>query len=474
MSSGRKASKHSRNKHSQIKRSKDPTSPRYSASSHQFYSAGDTHSPQDNFRDGTQPNYIAPSTLHSDAAEQDELCAALAGLDVVKQTYAPPVEDWSLQQASDSYSGYTAGLVVEEAPACSQHGAVFSEIWEEFGLTKEGGRKGHSRWNPDRLSNNCIYVSVAYILKMKHQKLLDRLGVRLSRTSKAPVVGEIEWIFGRLPDVHVVTVPFNREENSQGTLRTQQDLAMYFLSPWIRKYENRENRSFAIGYSRINPGGHCVVATKIRDRGDLKHDDLHNYAFKDYQFETEGSDVTDEVCGSFIRFAIFKTPGRRAKMDFYEYINPGVVHHSQLQEDGWYADASNPPYAESGYQSPRSPATTPAIYLSRSGPDFYPDSGYQSSSSSALSPGNYPSRSDTDYYRQPAYHSSSSSSALPETYTARSDADYFGECGYHTATGPVRPVGNYCAHPSGGYYVASESVQQPYAEGEDEKYRKYY
>ena len=466
MSSGRKASKHFRNK-----RSKEPTSPRYNTSSHQFYPAGDTNSPQDYFRDGNQPNYIAPSTLHDDAAEQDKLCAALSGLDVEKQTYALPVEDWPLQQASDSYAGYTAGLVVKEAPACSQHGAVFSEIWEEFGLLKEGGRKGHSRWNPDRLSNNCIYVSVAYILNMKYEKLLDRLGVRLSGTSKAPLVGEIEWIFGRLPDVHVVTVPFNREENSQGTLRTQQDLAMYFLSPWIREYENRP---FAIGYTRINRGGHCVVATKIRDRGDLKHDDLHNYAFKDYQFKTKGSDATEEVYGSFIRFAIFQTPGRRAKMDFYEYINPGVIHHSQLQEDGWYADASNPPNAESGYQSPRSPATTPAIYPSRSGPDFYPDSGYQSSSSSALSPGDYPPGLDTDDYRQPAYHSSSSSSALPETYTARSDADYFGECGYHTATGPVPPIDHYCVHPSGGYYVASESVQQPYAEGVDEEYRKYY
>lgn len=466
MSSGRKASKHSRNK-----RSKEPTSPRYNTSSHQFYPAGDTNSPQDYFRDGNQPNYIAPSTLHDDAAEQDKLCAALSGLDVEKQTYALPVEDWPLQQAPDSYAGYTAGLVVKEAPACSQHGAVFSEIWEEFGLLKEGGRKGYSRWNPDRLSNNCIYVSVAYILNMKYEKLLDRLGVRLSGTSKAPLVGEIEWIFGRLPDVHVVTVPFNREENSQDTLRTQQDLAMYFLSPWIREYENRP---FAIGYTRINRGGHCVVATKIRDRGDLKHDDLHNYTFKDYQFKTKGSDATEEVYGSFIRFAIFQTPGRRAKMDFYEYINPGVVHHSQLQEDGWYADASNPPYAESGYQSPRSPATTPAIYPSRSGPDFYPDSGYQSSSSSALSPGDYPPGLDTDYYRQPACHSSSSSSALPETYTAGSDADYFGECGYHTATGPVPPVDHYCVHPSGSYYVASESVQQPYAEGEDEEYRKYY
>jgi hypothetical protein len=471
MSSERKASKHSQNKHSQIKRSKEPTSPRYNTSSSQFYSAGDTNSPQDYFRDGNQPNYIAPSTLHDDAAERDKLCAALAGLDVEKQIYAPSVEEWPLQQASDSYASYTTGLVVKETPACSQHGAVFSDILEEFGLLKGGGRKGHSCWNPDRLSNNCIYVSVAYILNMKYKKLLDRLGVRLSRTSKAPLVGEIEWIFGRLPDVHVVTVPFNREENSQGTLRTQQDLAMYFLSPWIREYKNRP---FAIGYSRINPGGHCVVATKIRDRGDLKHDGLYNYTFKDYQFETKGSDATEEVCGSFIRFAIFKTPGRRAKMDFYEYINPGVVHHSQLQEDGWYADASNPPYAESGYQSPRSPATTPAIYPSRSAPDFYPDSGYQSSSSSALSPGDYPPRLDTDYYSQPAYHSSSSSSTLPETSTARSDADYFGECGYHTATGSVPPVDNYCVYPSGGHYVASESVQQPYAEREDEEYRKYY
>src|ERR1700693_3636466 len=117
MSSERKASKHSQNKHSQIKRSKEPTSPRYNTSSSQFYSAGDTNSPQDYFRDGNQPNYIAPSILHDDAAEQDKLCAALSGLDVEKQTYALPVEDWPLQQASDSYAGYTAGLVVKEAPA---------------------------------------------------------------------------------------------------------------------------------------------------------------------------------------------------------------------------------------------------------------------------------------------------------------------------------------------------------------------
>jgi hypothetical protein len=195
-----------------------------------------------------------------------------------------------------------------------------------------------SIWNPERLQNNCIFVSAGYLLNIDSEELSRRLEVRLSPYIPGVQVGEMESILGRLRDIHLVVVPFDVTDVYRTKSQSQQCLAMRILSPWIRKYKRNH---FALGYQRLNGSGHCVVAMPPRKKPVKGKDSLFNYRFMCYQNRTKGEDKGQEVRDSFFRFAIFLIPGSPGvpmQMDFYKTIAPGVVSHFNVRETNWYME----------------------------------------------------------------------------------------------------------------------------------------
>jgi hypothetical protein len=377
--------------------------------------------------------WTTSSTSYEHPAEQEGICGSLARLDIGEQTYTTPVQDSEPQQDSESYTRSTLDFEIQDAPRFSGQGTLFGQICEDMGLLKEtygsvprSDETMASFWNPNRLRNNCIFVSIGYLLGMDAEALSALLKAKLPPHVKGMGVGEMELILGRLPDCHPIVFPFDKA--TEYNPRTQQRVAMRILSRQFRKYQEK---SFAIGYQRVNGSGHCVVAKPSRQRKHSREVDLKDYRFMCYQNQTKGVDMTMDVRDSFIRFAIFLDPGRRTmQMDYYYGTTvPGPVSHVQVEEDGWYsegssanlpiyqASASEPKlYPESGYQSSSSYADPYAFHTSGTAPNSYTQSGYQSSSSYASPPAVYDSGTAPNLYPEPGYYSSNRHGYTTSTY----------------------------------------------------------
>jgi hypothetical protein len=206
---------------------------------------------------------------------------------------------------------------------------------ESYGSEYRSDETFSSFWNPRRLKNNCILVSVGYLLGIDAESLSDMLRVTLPQHIKGMGVGEMELILGGLPGCHLVIFPFDK--TIKYSPQTQQRKAMRILSKWIARYKKHP---FAIGYQRTDRSGHCVIAKPSRR---TKEDTMKNYTFWCYQTRTKGVNVTEDVRASFIRFAIFIDPRKRAmEMDFfYGTTLPGDVSHVRVVEDDLHSDASS-------------------------------------------------------------------------------------------------------------------------------------
>jgi len=251
-----------------------------------------------------------------------------------------------------------------------------------------------SFWNPQRLKNNGILVSVGFLLGMNAKHLSDLLKVKLPQFVKGLGVGQMELILGGVPGCHPVVFLFDQPitPRRRHSPRDQQRKAMRILGRWIRKYGGQP---FAIGYQRANGTGHCVVAKSTHTR---VMDDIQSHTFWCYQTQTRGVDMTKDVRKSFIRFAIFIDPRKPAmKMDFfYGTTLPGSVSHVQVVENGWYPAAtsttaayapasgqSSNSYAQSGYQSPNGSAYYTAPHPASG---TLPQAGYKSEYTQASDP----------------------------------------------------------------------------------------
>jgi hypothetical protein len=247
----------------------------------------------------------------------------------------------------DGYSHVTSSLVIRDTPADSNHGTVFGQICEDMGLLKESYWKDPeeyqtpSYWNPQRLKNNCVFVSVGYLLGMSSNDLSQQFMVdKLPQRVKGVKLGEMEQILQRISGLNIVVFPFRNQKKENP--RVQQAFAMKILEKWIRKHKCSQ---FAIGYRRINGSGHCVVAKKLKRPSGYK---LRDYCFTCFQRETDGRDVSKDVMESFIMFAIFLDPDSQShelQMDFFYTCTPQstgnlsyeAVNHVQLCNNTSYS-----------------------------------------------------------------------------------------------------------------------------------------
>ena len=312
--------------------------------------------------------FHASSTLEDHPAE-DSLSSDFPGRAIGDQRFSEPAGDWHLQQASPS--GHSTISSIKELPADSHQGTVFGRICDDMGLLqsdKSGGRSNEmSRWNPEGLQNNCIFVSVGYLLNLNAEKLAKYLNVNFPPHIKGLGVGEMEWHLGRMPGLHVVILPFDK--GAVGKIpRNSPSFALRFLERWISRYQNLP---FAIGYQRADGSGHCLVAERLprgkwsrgkssrETRGKGQSRELsESYSYTCYQKRTLGTDMAKDVMNSSIRFAIFVDPDATAmQMDFYyETDVQGQFGHVWMQEKGWYSNAtydsssSSNSYTDSGYR----------------------------------------------------------------------------------------------------------------------------
>jgi hypothetical protein len=309
--------------------------------------------------------FDASSSIEEHPAE-DSLSSDFSGLNIGYQRYSVPAEDGHLQHSLPS--AYSPIPSIKELPADSHQGTVFGRICDDMGLLqpdKSGGRSNEmSRWNPEGLRNNCVFVSVGYLLNLNAEKLAKYLNVKFPPHIKGLGVGEMEWHLGRMPGLHVVILPFDK--GAVGKIpRNSPSFALRFLEKWIGQYGKSP---FAIGYQRADGSGHCLVAERLskgqaskgkssRGKGDSR-ERPGSYSYTCYQKRTNGTDMAKDVLNSSVRFAIFVDPNATAmQMDFYyETEVQGQFGHVWMQENGWYSGATfnsssaSNSYTDSGYR----------------------------------------------------------------------------------------------------------------------------
>ncbi|KAH8651855.1 hypothetical protein BGZ60DRAFT_420391 [Tricladium varicosporioides] len=255
--------------------------------------------------------------------------------------------------SDDDFQGYSS-LATRHLPMDSDHGTVFGRICKEMGLLKEDYWKDPSRyqkpasyWNGERLQNNCVFVSIGYLLGMPSEELSTYLQAKpLCAQLQGIDLGDIERILYRIPGLNIVTFPIHPESShnwGSQHLESQQRFALSKLT----KYLKGSDREFAVGYQRGIKNGHCVVAQKLRRRDGTRMED---YQFTCFQHETDGRDMSEDVRKSFISFAIFVDRGsnHRALNCFYECTpqrngsgTAASTDHVMLYDDGSNSTTSN-------------------------------------------------------------------------------------------------------------------------------------
>lgn len=380
------------------------------------------------------------STSFGRSAEQYGLCHSLSRLDLGRQEHSMHTQDLVPRPNPDSYNGSASDLEIQAGPASSDQETLFGRICDEMGLFKAtygSGRQEYvdSKWNPRGLLNNCVFVSVGYILGMNADKLASQLGWELDRYDPGVQVRQLEFIFRRnLTGCHLIVFDF--DENYRPTkddLPAQQRKALSCLAPWIRKYGRKQ---FAVGYQMSSEAGHCVVAKSITASKGSRNVHLRDYAFTCYQTRTKGRDMSKYVQESFIKWAMFFDIGEGPmQTDVYRGTeSPGAVIHvnssfSQTFTSQGPIYASNPAISEfpaaSSFSSssnglPSSSYSQPGVssssnYHVESGndsgtaPDPYPNSYYPSSNERAAGYNpDTPSHShqDSSYHSYQSYTSS--------------------------------------------------------------------
>ncbi|RDL32358.1 uncharacterized protein BP5553_08814 [Venustampulla echinocandica] len=247
---------------------------------------------------------------------------------------------------NDDFQGHSS-IATRHSPLDSSHGTVFGRICKEMGLLKEDYweypdryEKPASYWNGERLQNNCVFVSVGYLLGMPSEELSSYLQAKPLPTELQGInLGEIERILYRIPGLNIVAFPVqlegSRRRQSQHP-EPQQRFALRKLPECLKD----KDQPFAIGYERGSGRGHCVVAQNLRGRGGTRVED---YQFTCFQHETNGRNMSEDVRNSFISFAIFIDPGsrNRALSCFYESTlqsngsrGAASANHVTLYDDG--------------------------------------------------------------------------------------------------------------------------------------------
>jgi hypothetical protein len=311
--------------------------------------------------DSLSSHFSGLNTGYQSSSEpvENSLSSNVSGPNTGYQSRSQPAEDWHLQRTLPSADSTIPSI--KELPADSQQGTVFGRICDDMGLFKpdnSGGRSNEiSRWNPEGLENNCIFVSVGYLLNLNAEKLAKYLNVKFPPHIKGLGVGEMEWHLGRMPGLHVVILPFDK--GAVGKIpRNSPSFALRFLEPLISRYAKLP---FAIGYQRADGSGHCLVAERLsqgkvskgkssRGKGHQK-ERPESYSYKCYQKRTEGTDMAEDVMSSSVRFAIFVDRDATAmQMDFYyETDVQGQFGHVWMQENGWYSSSTYNSSSASNY-----------------------------------------------------------------------------------------------------------------------------
>jgi hypothetical protein len=205
--------------------------------------------------------------------------------------------------SNDDFQGHSP-VATRHSPLDSSHGTVFGRICKDMGLLDEDywedpGRyeKPASYWNGERLQNNCVFVSVGYLLGMPSEELSSYLQEEPLPTQLQGInLGEIERILYRIPGLNIVVFPAQLDGSRKRRSQRPESQQRFALSK-LAEYLDDNDRQFAIGYQRVNGSGHCVVAQKLGSS-------MKDYQFTCFQHETNGRNISEDVRKSFISFAI--------------------------------------------------------------------------------------------------------------------------------------------------------------------------
>jgi hypothetical protein len=413
----------------------------------QYYTTGDADCV--GYDGGNGKKYAAShfSTSFGRSAEQDGLCDSLSRLDLGRQEHSMPAQDLVPRQNPDSYNGSASDCEIQDGPASSDQETLFGRICDEMGLFKStygSGRQEYvdSYWNPRGLLNNCVFVSVGYILRMNADELASQLGWELDRDDPGVLVRQLEFIFRQhLTGCHLII--FDVDKNYQATkynLPTQQRQALSCLAPWIRKYGRKQ---FAVGYQMGSEGGHCVVAKPITVSKGSRNVHLTDYAFMCYQTRTNGRDMSKYVQKSFIRWAMFFDIGEGPmQTDVYRGTeSPGAVIHVNSSFSQTFT-SPGPVYARNQEESPFSAAS----------------SYYSSSQGLPLSSYDLPGGSSSSYY---PFNFENDSEMAPKTYAnSNYPTSSRPAVGYNPHT-PSHSYQNSAYHDYRSYYPGSVADHRP-------------
>ncbi|KAG4442958.1 hypothetical protein IFR05_001571 [Cadophora sp. M221] len=247
----------------------------------------------------------------------------------------------------------SATFSVQKRSPGSDDGTRFGRVVNDLGMLKEDYWKKPrsdsgkaSYWNPQRLQNNCLFVSIGYLFETPFEKLARLLNVEIPPLSaKGVALGQLESLLQLIGDMTLVVLTPSYNERPQ----IQQNFAM-------RVFENRihenGNKPFVLGYRRPSGTGHCLVAKRKRDAS--PGNSLANFKYMCYQNRTKGLDLSHEVKQSYIIFALFRTSdddddSNDLQINFYSEGSNDVVYHTQLWSNNEFdGDAGSPPSNSTG------------------------------------------------------------------------------------------------------------------------------
>ncbi|EGN98935.1 hypothetical protein SERLA73DRAFT_181667 [Serpula lacrymans var. lacrymans S7.3] len=198
-------------------------------------------------------------------------------------------------------------------------------------LEADPPRAINSPYNPERLLNNCVFVTLAYLLHTNARDLCDRIGIRPVPGSPGVTLEAAVTAIERL-GIRFCVVRFSPSHppnplNPRNPLVMRPNLRQNVLPPprdgipesyvtW-RQWPRR----VGVAYTRANGTGHVVVCNSPG---------APYRRYMDYQTRADGQDVTREVQQSRV-FMVFAVDWQRSRGSFIEALQRQEAQEEQAQ-----------------------------------------------------------------------------------------------------------------------------------------------
>jgi hypothetical protein len=168
------------------------------------------------------------------------------------------------------------------------------------------GIEVRSRYNPDKLLNNCSLVTMAVLLGTDARTILTRLGLALNPNAPGLSIEEIQATLERTGHKFIATKYNEKQASGGGPIRSRAQGIPEAV--FARQKLSVPRQKVGVAYKRPDGSGHVVVlgaaGTPYR-------------SYMDYQVKTAGQDVTKEVkgCRIHLMFYLEKETGEAMETD---------------------------------------------------------------------------------------------------------------------------------------------------------------